>query len=288
MARADRRRVRSKKPNAVSRTHRRDSDLVAIEDTLFFTRLRRHTKWMFVFLALAFGVGFVVFNVGGSGQGGGIGELLRDGGGASSGNISVSDAREQVQKNPGSAQAQRNLATALQGEGETDEAIVALERYVQLKPKDQTGLRELAGLHLGQGTRFAQEAQVAQVRAGYLTFGSTFGSPLKAGDKPAIGTDPIDEAVSTQASQAVNAAYSKAQLSYQQAEQTYEKLVAIAPGDPNIQLELAQAAQQSGNYPKAIAAYQKFLKLAPDDPSASIVKQQIAQLKAAQTAPSSG
>jgi tetratricopeptide (TPR) repeat protein len=243
---------------------------------------------MFVFLALAFGVGFVVFNVGGSGNGGGIGELLRDGGGGSSGNISVSDAREQVQKNPASAQAQRNLATALQGEGETDEAIVALERYVQLKPKDQAGLRELAGLHLGQGSKFAQEAQVAQLRASYLTFGSTFSSPLKAGDNSAIGPDPIDEAVATQASQLVSAAYSKAQQSFQQAEQTYEKLIAIAPSDPNIQLELAQAAQQSGDYPKAIAAYQKFLKLAPDDPSASIVKQQIAQLKAAQASPSSG
>jgi cytochrome c-type biogenesis protein CcmH/NrfG len=54
------------------------------------------------------------------------------------------------------------------------------------------------------------------------------------------------------------------------------------PKDPNVRLELAQAAQQSGDYTKAIAAYQQFLKLAPDDPSASIVKQQIAQLKAAQ------
>ena len=288
MARADRRRVRSKKSNAGSKAHRRDSDLVAIEDTLFFTRIRRHAKWMFVFLALSFAVGFVVFNVGGTGSGGGIGELLRDGGGATSGNISVSAAREQVQKNPESAQAQRNLATALQGEGETEEAIVALERYVQLKPKDQAGLRELAGLHLGQGGKFAQEAQVAQLRASYLTFGSTFSSPLKAGDKSAIGPDPVDEAVSTQASQTVNAAYAKAQQSFQQAEQTYEKLVVIAPRDPNIQLELAQAAQQSGDYPKAIAAYQKFLQLAPDDPSAGIVKQQIAQLKAAQASPSSG
>ena len=65
MARADRRRVRSKKSNAGSKAHRRDSDLVAIEDTLFFTRIRRHAKWMFVFLALSFAVGFVVFNVGG-------------------------------------------------------------------------------------------------------------------------------------------------------------------------------------------------------------------------------
>ena len=62
----------------------------------------------------------------------------------------------------------------------------------------------------------------------------------------------------------------------------------LAPKDPNIQLELAQSAQQSGDSATAIAAYQAFLKLAPDDPSAGIVKQQIAQLKAAQAAPSSG
>ena len=64
--------------------------------------------------------------------------------------------------------------------------------------------------------------------------------------------------------------------------------MAVAPRDPNVQLELAQAAQQSGNTPKAIAAYQRFLTLAPDDPSAPIVKQQIAQLKAAQTPATSG
>ena len=251
-------------------------------------RLRRHAKWMFVFLALAFAVGFVVFNVGGSGSGGGIGELLRGNGGAASGNISVSDAREQVLKNPKNAEAQHNLANALQEQGQTDEAIVVLTRYVELKPKDQDALRELAGLHLGQGSTFAQEAQEAQLRASYLTFGSTFSTPLDLGDGKTTGPDPIDEAISTQASQAVSQAYAKAQESFQKAEATYESLVAIAPNDPNIQLELAQAAQQSGDYPKAIAAYQKFLKLAPDDPSADIVKQQIAQLKSAQASASSG
>ena len=34
------------------------------EEQLFFSRLRAHAKWMFVFLALAFGVGFVIFGVG--------------------------------------------------------------------------------------------------------------------------------------------------------------------------------------------------------------------------------
>jgi tetratricopeptide (TPR) repeat protein len=242
---------------------------------------------MFVFLALVFGLGFVIFGIG-SDQGTGIGDLLREGGGATGGNISLSDAREQVEKNPKSAQAHRNLATALQEEGRTDEAIAALNRYIALRPKDQDALRELAGLHLGQGSTFAQDAQVAQLRASYLTFGSTFSTPLDLGEGASIGRDPIDEAISTQASQAVSEAYAKAQESFQKAEETYEKLVAVAPNDPNVQLELAQAAQQSGDYPKAIAAYEKFLKLAPDDPSAEIVKQQIAQLKAAQAPASSG
>jgi tetratricopeptide (TPR) repeat protein len=243
---------------------------------------------VFVFLALSFLVGFVIFNVGGSGSGGGIGELLRDGGNPTSGNVSLSDARKQVEKNPNSAQAQRDLATALQENGQTDPAIVALTRYVELKPKDQDALRELAGLHLGQGSTFAQDAQEAQLRSSYVTFGSTFSSPLDLGDGKTLPPDPIDQAISTQASQAVSEAYAKAQRSFQAAEATYEKLVAVAPNDPNIQLELAQAAQQSGDYPRAIAAYQKFLKLAPDDPSAGIVKQQIAQLKSAQAQPSSG
>lgn len=287
MARADRRRSRSAKGHAGS-SPRRDSDLAAIEDTLFFTRIRSHAKWVFVFLALSFLIGFVVFNVGGSGSGGGIGELLRNDGSNAGGNVSVSEAREQVQKNPKSAQAHRNLATALENEGNTDEAIVALTGYLELKPKDQDALRELAGLHLGQGSKFAQEAQLAQLRASYVTFGSTFSSPLDLGKGATIGPDPIDQAIATKASEAVSTAYTKAQTSFQSAQQTYQRLVVLAPKDPNIQLELAQSAQQSGDTATAIAAYQAFLKLAPDDPSAGIVKQEIAQLKAAQTAPSSG
>ena len=51
------------------------------------------------------------------------------------------------------------------------------------------------------------------------------------------------------------------------------------PNDPNVQLELAQAAQQVGDAATAIAAYATFLKLAPDDPSAGVVRQQLKQLR---------
>jgi len=260
--------------------------LIAIEDTMFFTRLRRHAKWMFVFLALVFAVGFVGFGVGASGSG--IGDILRGNGGSTSGNLSVSDARKKVKENPKSAEAKLDLATALTEDGQTDEAIKVLTAYVAQRPKDQNALRELAGLHLGKANALAQDAQVAQALANYRTFGSTFSVPLDLGNGATLGPDPIDEAISTQASQEVNAAYAKAQASYQKAEQTYDKLAAAAPRDPNVQLELAQAAQQSGNVTKAISAYQRFLTLAPDDPSAAIVKQQIQQLKASQQPAPSG
>jgi tetratricopeptide (TPR) repeat protein len=241
---------------------------------------------MFVFLALVFGLGFVIFGVG-SVQGTGIGDILREGGGATGG-VSLSEAREQVADNPKSAEALRNLATALEEEGQTDEAITTLNRYLVVAPTDQDAMRELAGLHLAQGNTFAQQAQAEQLRASYLTFGDTFRAALDPGSGRTLQTDPIDQALSTQANLAISAAYTKAQEAFQQAVGTYEKLVTVAPNDPNVRLELAQAAQQSGDYAKAISAYEQFLKLAPDDPSAAIVKQQIAQLKAAQSQGSSG
>lgn len=248
---------------------------------MFFTRLRRHAKWMFVFLALVFAVGFVGFGIGAN-QNASIGDLLRGSGGSTNGNVSVSEARALVKKSPKSAEAQRSLATALQADGQTDEAIVVLNRYLELAPKDKEALQELAGLHLSRANSLARDAQEAQVRASYLTFGSTFSTPLDLGNGATLGTDPIDEAVSTQANAAVTQAYTAAQGSFQKAGETYDRLAAVAPNDPNIQLELAQAAQQSGDIEKAIGAYETFLKLAPDDPTAPIVKQQIEQLKATQ------
>jgi tetratricopeptide (TPR) repeat protein len=254
---------------------------------MFFTRLRGHAKWMFVFLALVFAVGFVGFGIGAN-QNASIGDLLRDGGGGTDGSISVSDAREQVEKNPKSAPAQRALSTALQEDGQTDEAIVVLNRYLALAPKDQEALRELAGLHLNRANALARNAQQAQLRASYLTFGSTFSTPLELGNGATLGPDPIDDAISTELNAVVTEAYTAAQASYKKAEEAYDRLAAAAPRDPNVQLELAQAAQQSGDVAKAIKAYERFIALAPDDPTAPIVKQQIAQLKASQAAPPSG
>jgi len=255
---------------------------------MFFTRLRRHAKWMFVFLALVFGLGFVIFGIG-SDQGTGIGDILRDSGGSTSGGPSVSEAREDLEKNPRSAAAKRALATALQEDGQTAEARTVLGEYVEQRPKDAEALQELAGLHLARANALAQDAQRAQLRASYLTFGSTFSTPLQLDDEGAtLGPDPIEEAINAEVSADVTSAYTRAQESYRQAEKTYEKLAAVQPRDPNVQLELAQSAQLSGNTARAIEAYERFVELAPDDPSTPLVKQQIEQLKGAQAPAASG
>ena len=155
---------------------------------MFFSRLRRHAKWMFVFLALVFAVGFVGFGIGAN-QNASIGDLLRGSGGTSDGSVSVSDAREAVAKSPKSAAAQRSLATALQEDGQTDEATVVLNRYLDLRPKDKEALQELAGLHLSRANALARDAQEAQVRASYITFGSTFSVPLDLGKGATLGPD---------------------------------------------------------------------------------------------------
>ena len=124
---------------------------------MFFPRLRRHAKWMFVFLALVFGLGFVLFGVGAGGVG--VGDIFRGAGGT--GVQSVSDAREKTEERPEDPEAWRDLATALQTDGETERGDRRAETAVALAPKDASALRELAGLHLALASERQQDAQLA-------------------------------------------------------------------------------------------------------------------------------
>jgi tetratricopeptide (TPR) repeat protein len=245
---------------------------------MFFPKLRRHAKWMFVFLALVFGVGFVVFGIGSNQAGTSIGDLL-SGSGGDTGVLSVGEARERVEANPKDAEAKLELATALETDGQTNEAITVLGQYVTLRPKDVDALRQLAGLYQTRALEYQRRASDAQTRASYRSVGSTFVESLKLDETQTLGEDPIDEAVAAVASEEVNAANEVAGEAFRNATQMYERIVALSPNDPNSQLELAQTAQQAGDYTKAIAAYERFVKLAPDDPSTPLVKDQIKQLK---------
>jgi tetratricopeptide (TPR) repeat protein len=278
MARFEKSRPKSAKPHAPVAASRRASTAPAIEDTMFFPRLRRHAKWMFVLLALVFGLGFVLFGVGAGGVG--VGDIFRDAGTSAE---SVSDAREATEDRPNDPEAWVELSTALQTEGETREAIAALDRAIELRPKDPDVYRQLAGLHLTLATQRQQDAQIAQLAAAYRAPGQSF--LLFAGSSgQSVLEDPIAKGVNAQASERVSVAYQEAQTEATLAVDAYEQLAKLQPNDPNVQLELAQAAQQTGDAATAIAAYEQFLELAPDDPNASIVRDQLKRLRGAQAA----
>ena len=285
MARFDKSSTKSPKPNAAvaaSRSSKR-STAPSIEDTMFFPRLRRHAKWMFVFLAVALGGGFVLFGVGAGGTG--VGDILR-GGGASSGVPSISSSQKKTEQDPKNVQAWTDLSTALQADGRTDEAIEAQKQVVLLTPKDSDALRTLAGLYLAQVTAKQQDAQLAQVRIAYQGAGQGFPGSLTSPTGQGLVDDRISVLLNSQGSATIQRLVSEAQAASAGAVGAYKAIVKLTPNDPNIQLELAQAAQQAGDAPSAIAAYTAFLKLAPDDPNAPIVKQTIKQLR--QSSASSG
>jgi len=271
---------------------RRPSGGGAAEQTLFFQRIRRQAKWVFVFLAIVFAGSFVVFGVGSGSSG--IGDLLRGnfsgifGGGSSSGSPSVDKAQKEIQKNPSNAQAYHDLALAYEQKtgpnGEVDQADVtgaigALESYIRLKPNDAGAMRELAaeygnraGAQYGDLQAIQYDVQSAQTS----TFGPAPNTTI--GKALASKADPIEQAVTAAAS----GRFSQAQTAYaatlRAIEETYRKIVKLDPTDGQSLIQYAQAAQQVQDIPTAITGYQKFLKLFPDDPSAAYAKQQLKAL----------
>ena len=242
---------------------------------MFFPRLRRHAKWMFLFLALVFALGFVGFGVGAGGIG--FGDVIRDAAGGG-GQPSVSDAEKRVLDNPKDAKAFRDLSTAQQAAGNTDEAIDALQRYTQLRPKDTDALRELAALYLQKASAAQERAQILQARSDFYAPGAIRDTLFQLGGSP-LKPDPITSAVSTEFEQQISAAASEIQSSASLALDQYRKIAAAQPKDPSVQLELAQAAQSAGDIPTTITAYEAFLKLAPDDPTAPEVRRILKQLR---------
>ena len=254
----------------------------SIEDTMFFPRLRRHSKWMFLFLALFFGLGFVLFGVGASGTG--LGDLFRNRtGGGNSG--SVNSALKATEKNPKNAKAWQDLATAYQLQGDIDLAINAQDQYTRLAPKDLDGLNQLAGLYRASAQKQATIAQDAQIAIAYSGTISPAGNGLIVKGSP-IFTDPLAAPLTSEATVKYQQALQIEQRALQSQLDTYQTVARKSPKDPNAQLAVANAARDIGSTQAQIAAYRRFLVLAPDDANAPLVRRELKLLtKPAKTTP---
>jgi Flp pilus assembly protein TadD len=255
------------------------------QEELFFQRLRNHAKWIYVGLALTFVLGFVLLGVGSGSTG--IGDALQNAfnfGG--SGGTSISSLQHKVDKNPKDATSWRDLATAYEQKQRPRDAVVALEHFIALRPKNTDALAELASeyssLATTYGNEYASAQSAAQLASPSTAFAPPASSPLgRAFADPNALKDPIATAVSSVANTRATAAYSKLQSTATKAEDVYKKLAKLSPTDATLQIQLGQAAQTAGDQAAALAAYRKFLKLAPTDPLAPQVKRVITALKQA-------
>jgi tetratricopeptide (TPR) repeat protein len=244
---------------------------------MFFPRLRRQAKWMFVFLALVFGGGFVIFGVG-SNLPSGLGDILQDVTHDSA--PSVGDARDRVRENPRDPEARLALADALQQNQRPDEAIAPLERYLELRPRDEDALRQLAGLYSSKANRLNDETSLLVVEYQRASVGQLV-QPRLSG-KAAQGffqPGTIEQSVATDVSERYTKLLQDTQAAFRSAQRVYERVAKVAPRDPQVQLLLASSAEQGGSTDAAIAAYERFLKLAPEDSSAPAVKRAIRDLR---------
>jgi tetratricopeptide (TPR) repeat protein len=247
------------------------------EDEMFFPRLRRQAKWMFVLLALVFGLGYVIFNVGGTIPGTGIGDILQNSGG--SGAPDVGDAQDKVRDNPADPAAKLALADALTQNNRSDEAIPVLEAYLDQRPRDADVVSRLAGLYMGEGARNQQEAALAQAEVEAAAPGTQF-APASGLVTQLRAQGEVAKALSADATERLSRASSEAGLAFQQARDMYKQLAELTPDDSSVQFSIAQASEQAGDYATAITAYKRFMKLAPDDPNVPAIKQQIKLLQA--------
>jgi cytochrome c-type biogenesis protein CcmH/NrfG len=242
---------------------------------------------MFVLLALVFGLGFVVFGVGSGSSG--ISDALQSAFHFGSSGTSISGLEKKTAKDPTDAKAWRDLATAYETKQRTPDAIGALERFLELKPRNADALSELAAQQQLYANTVYNDLVAADTRATTLAPQSLFTPSGTSGLAPLFTStnaleDPVATAITAAAQTDVDNARQKLIDLESQTETTYKRLVALAPKDANNQLSLAHAAQTNQDTAVAVAAYKAFLKLVPaSDPQVADAK---AQLKAL-TAPSS-
>lgn len=252
------------------------------EDQLFFGRLRTHARWVFVLIAAAFIVSFVVLGVGSGSTGisDALSSLLS---GSSATGASLSSLEKQTVAHPKSALAWRNYATKLEEDHQDDNAIAALTQYTTLRPKDQDALLELAGLYLSRATDwntlYSDTQSLTQALSPSSVLVPKTSSPL--GQALSSLPNPLETAVSSEYGSASSNDYSKVIEYLTQRLGVYQKLAALSPDDAVTQYSLAQAAQDADSLKVAVKAYERFLKLAPSDSLAPTARQEITALKAA-------
>jgi tetratricopeptide (TPR) repeat protein len=249
------------------------------EEQLFFSRLRRHAKVAYVFLAVVFAAGFVFLGVGSGSNG--ITDALQSFFGRSTGSSlssQISDKQKVVDRNPKDVNAYLDLAGVQQADKQEADALATLQKAHAIAPKNVDVLNRIAALQAAQAAREGDNYNAVLVSITQNDITSP-GLDTSTSLGQALTSDPYSQALQTQLSQA----YTKVTGAYAKVANTYKQSAQVARGtadEPNALLQWASAAQNANDLTGAVTAYKRFLQVAPNNPSAPTVRQTLRQLLA--------
>jgi cytochrome c-type biogenesis protein CcmH/NrfG len=257
----------------------------AYEEQLFFGRLRVHAKWLFVFLALVFSLGFIFLGIGSGSTG--ISQIVQNFfSGSSAGGTSLSSLQKKTQEHPKDAAAWLAYANKLQQKNKPDDAATALTTYTQLRPKDTGALLQLAGIYLQRAYDWQTLLNASNARTTALSPAYVLAPPSSSKLAQGLQTvaTPLTQAVTAETASVTQDEQTKVTGYLTQRVDVYRKLATINPKDATTQLSLATAATDANDATTAIGAYKAFLKLAPNDSQAPTARKALKQLESQQSA----
>lgn len=245
---------------------------------MFFPKLRRRAKWVFLFLAVAFAGSFVFFGVGAGGSG--IGDYLSDllNRPVDTDTPALDDAREAVAERPDDPEARLDLARAAQAEAEIDLAIASYEEYRTMRPGDTDALRTLAALY---GTRIAEaqeRAAIAANQAAEASLPNTL-APQDSQFLQDLTENPLTQPQVAEAEARANAANAEVQRLALAQNSVFAALTERITDDPLLFLQAANAAEIAQDYAAAVTAYEAYLELQPNSPNAEQIEERIETLE---------
>jgi cytochrome c-type biogenesis protein CcmH/NrfG len=249
------------------------------EDQLFFSRLRRHAKVIYILLAVVFAGGFVFLGVGSGSSG--IGDLLQGnffGNSSSSTSSQISDKQKAIQQHPKDINLYLDLAGLYQTDGKEPQAIATLQNAQEVAPRNVDIMNRIAGIYSAQAAREGEKYSAL-----LAAYGQNAAAPPGVDTSSELGqaitSDPYTQGLQRQ----LNEAYTKVTGGYTKAESIYRQAADAAKGtsaEPTALLNWANAATSANDANGAITAYERFLRVAPDNTNAPTVRQTLAQLKA--------
>jgi cytochrome c-type biogenesis protein CcmH/NrfG len=271
--------AQARKPRPKPEPRRNKNAAPRWEEQLFFSRLRRHAKVIYVLLALVFALGFVVLGVGSGSTG--VGDLLQGklfGSNSTSTSSQIHDKQQAVARHPRDVTLYLDLAGLYQSAQKESQALATLRQAQKVAPKNVDVLNRIAGIYSARGARAGDEYRnVLAVYSENAAAAPGIDTSSQLGQ--ALTSDPYTRGLQTQ----LNQAYTKVTTAYSTVASVYKEAVTAAKGtssEPNALLQWASAAQSANDVTTAMTAYEQFLRVAPDNPNAPTVRQTLAQLQA--------